>query len=807
MLTRDAPKSLGRFEIVRPLGAGAQGAVYLARDSRLGREVAIKTLHLQRGRKAPTGDPLQALLDEARIVSQLTHPNIVTLYDADDHGGTPYLVFEFVSGTPLNRRLRERGPLEPARAVDIAIQVLRAVGHAHRKGVLHRDIKPGNIMLTGDETARVMDFGIAQLIAAGAPDSEEFCGTPAYIAPEAIAERRFSPRSDVFAAGMVLYEMLTGQPAVTGQNVFEVLNRIANEPFVAPATLNGAVDDRLNDIVMKSLAKDPEQRYESAQHMENALYLYLNPDTGDGDGPAALGSTQGTLEFLLRRMRHKSDFPALSSTIGAVNRATASDTEAVNSLSGAILKDFALTNKLLKLVNTAYYGQFGGTISTISRAIVILGFDRVRSVAITLLLFEHLQNKQQAARLKDDIVGAYFGGILARELVGRAGIRNAEEAFICSVFHRLGKLLSRFYFPEEDNEIEKLIRQKNMDEDRASLNILGISFEDLGIGVAKAWNFPPRLINSMKRVRDDKVKRGTREEDRLAALAEFSSGVSEALRDAGEENPLDALKELARKFGDGLGVSNQLLLSSVERSVKELEKDSSSLGISFGESLFLKRATACAPESEEVPTQKLDPSDQALQDTVLNTADFSAGDLPPPARATSAERKAALSAGIQDITNTLVGEYKLNDVLRIILETMFRSIGFTRVLLFVRDPARGSFQSRFGLGADVDRIIASGFGFRTDGKRDVFQAAVSKGVDIFIENVDAEAIRDHIPDWFRKVLPAHSFALFPIVVNGKPIGLFYGDAEQSGSLHFQSDELALLKTLRNQAVLAIKNQQ
>jgi eukaryotic-like serine/threonine-protein kinase len=406
MLNRDAPKTLGRFEIVRPLGAGAQGTVYLARDPRLGREVAIKTLHLQRGRKAPTSDPLQALLDEARIVSQLTHPNIVTLFDADDHGGTPYLVFEFVAGTPLNKRLRERGTIEPARAVDIAIQVLRAVGHAHRKGVLHRDIKPGNIMLTDDETARVMDFGIAQLIAAGAPDSEDFCGTPAYIAPEAIGERRFSPRSDVFAAGMVLYEMLTGQPAVKGQNVFEVLNRIANEPFTPPATLNGAIDERLNDIVMKSLAKDPEQRFESAQHMENALYLYLNPDNDASDPAAALGSTQGTLEFLLRRMRHKSDFPALSSTIGAVNRATASDTEAVNSLSGAILKDFALTNKLLKLVNTAYYGQFGGTISTISRAIVILGFDRVRSVAITLLLFEHLQNKQQAAKLKDDIVGS-----------------------------------------------------------------------------------------------------------------------------------------------------------------------------------------------------------------------------------------------------------------------------------------------------------------------------------------------------------------------------------------------------------------
>ena len=806
MLSRDAPTSIGRFEILRPLGAGAQGAVYLARDTRLGRPVAIKTLRLRQKAGTGIGDPLRKLLDEARIVSQLTHPNIVTLFDAGDDNGRPYLVFEYVEGTSLSQHIRERGPLAPERAVDIAIQVLRGIGHAHRKGVLHRDIKPANVILSGSEDARVTDFGIAQLFAAGAPESDEFAGTPAYVAPEVIGERRHSTRSDLFAVGVLLYEMLTGRPAVSGASAFEVLNRIAHQPFAPPSAANSAVDDRLDDIVLKALAKDPAARYESAQHMENALYLYLHPEPGTGAAePAA--TPQGTLDFLLRRMRHKSDFPALSGTIGAVNRATDSDGQAVNSLSNAILKDFALTNKLLKMVNAACYGQFRGSISTISRAIVILGFDRVRSVAITLLLLDHLQNRAQAAKLKDDLIGAYFGGVLARELALPTGLGNAEEAFICAAFHRLGRLLSRFYFPEEDLEIDRLIRLNAMDEDQAALKVLGISLEDLGIGVARAWHFPARLSSSMRRVRDARLRRSAREEDRLATLSELCAGVSEALRAPACRENNATLSRLLGRFGDGLGIDEELLRATIERAVKELEKDAESLGLSLFGSHLLNRAAATADSHHDDATQPLDPTGEAISSSLLDAAHLGAAGAPQPPPAVSAERKAALSAGIQDITSTLVGDYRLNDVLRIVVETMYRAIGFTRVLLFVRDPGRELLQCRFGLGADVERLIRLPLAFDLGPPRDVFKAAVASGVDIFVENVAADAIRDHIPAWFRNAVPARSFTLFPIALSGRAIGLLYGDSDEAGALHFQADELSLLKTLRNQAVLAIKNQQ
>jgi GAF domain-containing protein len=151
-----------------------------------------------------------------------------------------------------------------------------------------------------------------------------------------------------------------------------------------------------------------------------------------------------------------------------------------------------------------------------------------------------------------------------------------------------------------------------------------------------------------------------------------------------------------------------------------------------------------------------------------------------------------------------MGEFKLNDVLREILETMYRSTGFTRVLLFVRDAPSNSLKSRFGLGEGVDNIVGGDFSIPLGVTRDVFQAAVAKGADVFIENVNAEPIRRHIPDSYRKAFPARSFALFPMAIKGRPVGLLYGDCDLDDSIRFSTEELSLLKTLRNQAVIAIK---
>jgi GAF domain-containing protein len=168
------------------------------------------------------------------------------------------------------------------------------------------------------------------------------------------------------------------------------------------------------------------------------------------------------------------------------------------------------------------------------------------------------------------------------------------------------------------------------------------------------------------------------------------------------------------------------------------------------------------------------------------------------------ERANMLTAGIRDITNTLAGEYQLNDLLRIILETMYRAIGFTRVMLCTRHPQSNSLRGRLGFGADAEQIIKRGFQVPLEVSKDVFYGAISNSADICIEDCDAERVRPYIPAWYRNAVNARGFVLFPVIVNKKPVALIYADHEEAGRLQFADGELNLLKTLRNQAILAIR---
>lgn len=802
---------LGRFRIARRIGQGAQGEVYLAHDTRLDRKVALKTLTASKrqtgrdsspqaraGTASSAKDAAAQLLDEARIVSQLNHPGIVAIYDADEDQGIPYLVLEYAEGETLAARLQAQGALPAHEAATIAAQLLAALGAAHAKGVMHRDVKPSNIMLSGD-AVRLMDFGIARLRSADA--EQGYVGTPGYVAPEYLAGEAYTEASDLFSVGAVLYEMLTGKRPLEAENQFATMQRQLTEAVPPPSADAPKVQESLDAIVLKALARTPSQRYASAQQMRDALLAYLDPAPAGEDGG---GDEPSTLQFLLRRMRHKSDFPALSSMICTVNKAASSDTDPLSSLSNSILKDFALTNKLLKLVNTAYYGQFSGSISTVSRAIVILGFEQVRQIAVTLLLFEHLQNRSQAVQLRDEMLATYFSGLLGRELVQQAGIRDAEEAFICALFHSLGKLLAAYYLFDEYQQIERVQQAHGMDESKAAIQVLGMSFEDLGIGVAQAWHFPDRLVHSMRQVTEDKVAKPANAQERLRVVAALSNAVGAALRETDADKRRTRLTAVHTRYA-ALGVDEHLIETVSKAAVSELAKDAAVFGVAPGSSPLIATLTNAmrAPQKgAESRTQELENAVDAVTLTVVgeSASGTTASDM-----RNSVERAAILSAGIQDITNTLVGDFQLNDVLRMILETMYRGIGFTRVLLCVRDPASNSLKGRFGFGPEIDQVLKRGFQIPLAATRDAFHAAISNGADVYIDDINGEKIRAHIPDWYRKLLPAKSLALFPVMVNKKPVALFYGDCDRPGELAFGAGELNLLKTLRNQAVLAIKS--
>jgi len=807
-------KKIGRFEIRGELGRGAQSVVYLAWDPQLQREVAIKTLHFLQT------DPVRnaELLQEARTSSRFRHPNVVPIFDAGEQDGDPFLVFERVDGRSLADLLKTEGPLPAVKAVALMRQVADALAQAHAQGVIHRDLKPSNILVDArDGAPRVMDFGIAARVSdTEASGSDQHAaglsGTPAYLAPEYITNKHIGPQNDVFAAGLVLLEMLTGKRVFDAGTVGALLYRISIEPVELPAS--PPIDPKLGGIILRACAFDPAQRYASAAELCTALTEWLSEGEAEGTpaNAAAGGSHKDTLEFLLRRMRHKSDFPALSDSVSAINKLTSSEHENANSLSETILKDYALTNKILRLVNSAFYRQAGGgNISTVSRAVIVLGFDTIRNIAITVLLFEHMQDKANVKELKETFLRANLAGLLARQSSHGALLgRQREEAFICALFHGLGQLLAQFYFPEEVEEISKLVEFKKLSEWTAAVQVLGISLEDLGIGIAGSWGFPRTIVESMRRLPAGEIRKPNTTEEALRVMSGFASEMCGVLAETPPEQRGKALVKISQRFGASLQINDRQLQESMEKSVEELTEIAAILHVNLKQSPFARQAasfvggearTDATLTPHHAGAQNATLADTLLEDATVLDAGFPSSEASAPV---PEDAQSVLAAGIQDISNSLVDDFALNDILRIILETMYRSMGFKRVLLALRDGKSGQITGRFGLGPEVGEL-AKQFRFPlTEQLHDVFQLATGKGLDIIISDIDDPKIADKVPGWFRQRIPAKTFVLFPLNIKGKPVALIYCDKDRAGSIVIPEKELTLLKTLRNQALLAIK---
>ena len=260
----------GRYEIGERLGVGGMSEVYAATDQRLGRPVAVKFL------RAEIDDPMARarIESEARSAAALSHPNIVNVYDAGDHEGRPYVVMELADSRSLADVIRDEGRLPAERVRSVGGQVLSALAAAHAEGIVHRDVKPANILVGADDAVKLADFGIAKSFsdaAAGMTAVGLVMGTPSYLSPEQAAGHPATPRSDIYATGVVLFEALTGRPPFTGDTPTEVVAAHAGAPIPDIRSAAPGVPPSLAAVVERALAKNPADRYASATEMALAL--------------------------------------------------------------------------------------------------------------------------------------------------------------------------------------------------------------------------------------------------------------------------------------------------------------------------------------------------------------------------------------------------------------------------------------------------------------------------------------------------------------------------------------------------------
>jgi serine/threonine protein kinase len=264
----------GRYQILDSLGEGGMAHVYHARDLNLQREVAVKVL-----RDDLIEDPaFQArFLQEARAAANLLHPNIVTVYDFGHDATRYFMVMEYARGTDLKTLLRRRGRLTVAEAVDLAIQICAGVGYAHRAGLVHCDLKPQNVLVAPDGRAKITDFGIARALASIQPDetSEVVWGSPLYFSPEQAAGGPPSPASDVYAIGVMLFEMLTGRLPFESSDPKQLAELHLSAPAPSPRSLDPNVPPTLDQIVLKVLSKEPSARYRTADQLGRVLTTFV----------------------------------------------------------------------------------------------------------------------------------------------------------------------------------------------------------------------------------------------------------------------------------------------------------------------------------------------------------------------------------------------------------------------------------------------------------------------------------------------------------------------------------------------------
>jgi eukaryotic-like serine/threonine-protein kinase len=258
----------GRYKVVRKLGTGGMANVYLAEDQELGRRVAIKMLD---DRHSQDEQFVERFRREAKNAAGLSHPNIVSIYDRGEAEGTYYIAMEYLEGRTLKELLVARGPTPLPVAIDYTRQILAALGFAHRHGIVHRDIKPHNIVVAPDGRLKVTDFGIARAGASQMTETGSIIGTAQYLSPEQAKGAPVTPASDLYSVGIVLYEMLTGSVPFTGDTPLEIAMKHLSATPEPPSERRAEVSHELDSIVLRALAKDPADRYQSAEEMDADL--------------------------------------------------------------------------------------------------------------------------------------------------------------------------------------------------------------------------------------------------------------------------------------------------------------------------------------------------------------------------------------------------------------------------------------------------------------------------------------------------------------------------------------------------------
>jgi HD-like signal output (HDOD) protein len=441
------------------------------------------------------------------------------------------------------------------------------------------------------------------------------------------------------------------------------------------------------------------------------------------------------LEKLWSRMNERGEFPMLSNSLRSTISAMKTEDGDFTALVQLVLSDFTLTQKVIRLANSAMYMAFGRNTTTVSRALMILGMDVVGHLIIGLKIVDHFRDaltrtEQIDARLELNRV--MLASQIARKVSDNVDIRGSEQAVVCTLMRQCGRLLCMFYLEQEWETIHTLIERKQYGDDEAAIEVLGITFEELGLLAAERWGLPPLVQAGMQTFDPVRQEETTPEIHQLRAVTNLSTEVSTLLVRGPDDAEIaaQALELVTEKYSAVLQIDPEVLRALPA----ELAQDSGS--------------TAYMQEIDKLRTQSAQVKNRDAERHLRECID-ELRSLPPESRGAK--------------------------VFTMALEAMLSSLSFSRAIAFVRDPKAGGFVAPLGLGADIAPRLPQ-LHFDEQFSPDVFHLAIANSVGIFIENSYASNFTAHIPAWFREAMPdAQGFVLLPVRSGTRAVALLYGD--------------------------------
>lgn len=548
------------------------------------------------------------------------------------------------------------------------------------------------------------------------------------------------------------------------------------------------------------------------------------------------------IEQIVQRLERHADFPSLRESIRGIQKVARSDVAHLRALSDEVLTDTALTNKLLRLINTAYYSSVGGgQITTISRAIALMGFQAIGMMAASLVLFERLPKGADGARVREEFACNLLAALIANEFCPARKLQ--ESAYIAAMFQNLGSMLAWLHLADEAREVDAQLQALDADGqalpfavssalraepqtvERISRDVLGVGYQDLGSEIAQLWGWPENLARALRPLPTPGEEENIPPHEHLRGVATAANRLARDLFGCPPQEREARLQRFLAEWGFGLGLGQdpEKLQGMVERSLAEWTELAPVMNLPRPELLSQTLGTPAKPASGGRAQSSAKPAVQQPkpatrpQPAAAHKAPAAHAERPPaaaparpataprPPKADDPKRLALLSSGIETLSLALLSDRSLADLTQDFMQVLAQALQLHRVVLCLKSPAPGgALVGRFGLDA-TSRRMASAFNVPLQPPSDLFGLLCLKGVDTLISDTRDPLIAQRLPAWFHQQVCARSFLLLPMQRAGQVVGMVYADHPDAAlALQVTERELGLVKGLRNQLLLALQ---